>query len=821
MSLRRPKFLHTITVAFAVMLPLASSAVAVTVQEITEKNRPSIQGKEVDWIDGDYILMNDQIVVVIARPGKTRDANMTTRAVGACIIDLTRNDIQSDQLTAFYPTGGRYQFNDDADVQHGKLDDGGVYWRCQSSSPVADNKTTCTVEYRLLPGAPSVTATIRIDGEDLSKIVPSDGVRADRTFKFSTIRKSMIAYCEDTHFRQAYGIEPLQAQKPPVWGGNRPKRIAYVGAGTLDENKQSLTWSVDVTPASSLLDLWGLKRNAAAQTFSVAGAIGDQPRIKLSVVDGDVGTLGSRAQWRCDTSPGNPIAKSIVHLPPGDYRIKAEAIGHEPTEHDVKITDAAATHPITLGDATTVSFKVTDGSNKPIPCKVSFYGAKSDDGKATSSPDFGVDSQDGSVGNTVYSIDGKFVRSVPPGTYDVVVSHGPEYDADFRQITIAKNNSLDLNVQLNHVIDTKGWVSAELHSHSSPSGDNTSSQRGRVENLVCENLEFAPCTEHQRIESYDDHLQALGASQMMFTCSGMELTGNPLPINHQNAFPLKWKPFQQDGGGPRVSSNPVTQIARLAMWDDNSDKVVQTNHPNIRQMVSDRNLDGKNDGGFEKMFDFMDVIEVHPPQDIFRTPDSYKDQKARDKNSITPWLNLIKNGRRIPGVVNTDAHYNWHGSGWLRNWIASDSDYPTKITIEQMIANLSAGRVIMSTGPFMTVQLHHDQLDKPAEIGDIVNVTGDGKLAVRIQCPNWLDINRVEVFVDGEMQSNLSRTRTKHGDQFGDQVVKFDQKLPLKLTSGSFIVVAAIGEKLQLGRVMGKQYGKFPPVVVSNPIYIK
>ena len=78
MSLRRPKFLHTITVAFAVMLPLASSAVAVTVQEITEKNRPSIQGKEVDWIDGDYILMNDQIVVVIARPGKTRDANMTT-----------------------------------------------------------------------------------------------------------------------------------------------------------------------------------------------------------------------------------------------------------------------------------------------------------------------------------------------------------------------------------------------------------------------------------------------------------------------------------------------------------------------------------------------------------------------------------------------------------------------------------------------------------------------------------------------------------------------------------------------------------------------
>ena len=27
-----------------------------------------------------------------------------------------------------------------------------------------------------------------------------------------------------------------------------------------------------------------------------------------------------------------------------------------------------------------------------------------------------------------------------------------------------------------HVVETDGWISAELHSHSSPSGDNTSRQ---------------------------------------------------------------------------------------------------------------------------------------------------------------------------------------------------------------------------------------------------------------------------------------------------------------------------------------------------------
>ena len=33
-------------------------------------------------------------------------------------------------------------------------------------------------------------------------------------------------------------------------------------------------------------------------------------------------------------------------------------------------------------------------------------------------------------------------------------------------------------------------------------------------------------------------------------------------------------------------------------------------------------------------------------------------------------------GHRIPGVINTDSHYNHHGSGWRRNWFACSSDDP-------------------------------------------------------------------------------------------------------------------------------------------------
>jgi hypothetical protein len=302
----------------------------------------------------------------------------------------------------------------------------------------------------------------------------------------------------------------------------------------------------------------------------------------------------------------------------------------------------------------------------------------------------------------------------------------------------------------------------------------------------------------------------------------MELTGSLLPINHQNAFPLKWIPSTQAGGGPRTDGDPIAQIARLAMWDDNADKVIQINHPNLRQMVYDRDLDGTPDGGFSKMLAYTDIIEVHPPEDIFLTDQQLADMNNPDRSRMKAWMELIRNGRRIPGVVNTDAHYNFHGSGWLRNWVRCSTDDPAEISIDEMITRLEGGQIVMSTGPFLTASLNHQDLDAPAQIGDSVTI-GDGaaELAVRVQCANWLDVNRVEVFVNGKPRPELSRKRADHPDSFGDGVVKFDQRLELDLPEEAFIIVAVIGERMKLGRVMGADAGRIPPVAVSNPIYVR
>src|SRR5271166_6560899 len=64
------------------------------------------QGKEVDAIHGDFALSNGLITAVIAQPKRGRNANMTVREVGGCLIDLTVQKPSNDQLSAFYPGAG-------------------------------------------------------------------------------------------------------------------------------------------------------------------------------------------------------------------------------------------------------------------------------------------------------------------------------------------------------------------------------------------------------------------------------------------------------------------------------------------------------------------------------------------------------------------------------------------------------------------------------------------------------------------------------------------------------------------------------------------
>ncbi len=94
-----------ILAAALLLAVLAGAAEATELVSLSPQtwDRYAPSGKEADAIYGDFVLANDQILAVVAIPRRGRNANMTVREVGGCLIDLTRRDRQSDQLSAYYP----------------------------------------------------------------------------------------------------------------------------------------------------------------------------------------------------------------------------------------------------------------------------------------------------------------------------------------------------------------------------------------------------------------------------------------------------------------------------------------------------------------------------------------------------------------------------------------------------------------------------------------------------------------------------------------------------------------------------------------------
>ena len=120
-----------------------------------------------------------------------------------------------------------------------------------------------------------------------------------------------------------------------------------------------------------------------------------------------------------------------------------------------------------------------DGIGDRIPAKLQFVGVGE-----TKSPNFGPAQGDHALRNVYNTHDGRVERELAPGSYRLIASRGPEYDAAQQIVEVKAGATTRIELRLRRSVDTRGWVSADLHTHSTESGDTTSSQRGRVLNLL-------------------------------------------------------------------------------------------------------------------------------------------------------------------------------------------------------------------------------------------------------------------------------------------------------------------------------------------------
>ena len=121
----------------------------------------------------------------------------------------------------------------------------------------------------------------------------------------------------------------------------------------------------------------------------------------------------------------------------------------------------------------------------------------------------------------------------------------------------------------------------------------------------------------------------------------------------------------------------------------------------------------------------------------------------------------------------------------------------------------------MSNGPFLEVS------PNGTDPGGDFRWKGAGTLKVRVQCAEWIYIDRVQVLVNGRPDPKLNFTRAAHSAGFssGASQVRFEAVIPLQLVRDAHIIVIATGEQSQLGPFHGP-YAEQPPTAVSNPIFV-
>jgi hypothetical protein len=763
------------------------------------------KGKEADGILGDFVLRSDKVEAVISHNAPNRRANMSTfygedGVSPGCLYDLTLRGANNDQLVAYGPCGhGSVSYVKIANVK----EDGAA--AVESVTTAAKNGGVFKRhEYRVKDGVQGIfiTTVLRNESDKPQKVnTKSDCTRFDSTGMTSD------------------GIFWVDAINPAHKCGYALGTLNVTGIDKLAD-------TIEMQPRQEVV----ISRFFAVGT-SPAQAVGEVMTvkgIKTELLTGAIGETGKAGKPIATATIEVPFGKSVVpgytddqgrfsfKLPPGQIELLVKDLGRPefrwsrqiPSERELFLDPAAA-----------IQFTITDEFGKPIPCKAHFAPLDENAPKLNLGPKWRAH---GCV-DQYHSENGHFTQQLPPGKYRVVVVRGPEYGHLSKEVTVEAGKTTEFKGTLKRLVDTNGWISSDFHNHSTPSGDNVCDTDGRIINIAVEHLEFAPTTEHNRLYDWEPTIKALGLENHIKTVKGMELTGSR---QHFNAFPFEPDPLKQDGGAPVWNDDPRITALTLRRWQgERPDRWIQFNHPDLSNMFVDRDSDGIADGGFVGVGSMIDGSESEngPGTDILADSPFKLSRPAGSlamKVSMCReflWRQLLNQGHRLVAVGVADAHSVYgNGVGCWRIYLPSSTDEPAKIDWAELAPHAKAGHIVLSTGPFLEVTTQNGKI-----AGDDDRCTGGIDLNVRVQCTDWMDIDRVQVLVNSRPDPTLNFTRASHPRMFKDGVVKFAEKIHVPLQSDAHLIVVAIDEDGNQAIGFGtSDYAKMRPCAYNNPIYV-
>lgn len=430
-----------------------------------------------------------------------------------------------------------------------------------------------------------------------------------------------------------------------------------------------------------------------------------------------------------------------------------------------------------------------DAARPALPAKLIVRGTGE-----TKTPSWGEDPRDGAARHFIYTVeDGEI--AIPPGTYEVSVYRGFEYTRAVKKVTVEADGSATIEAELERVVDTRGWVSADLHVHAMPSWDAPANLGERVRSLAAVGVEVAVATDHDAVTDYAPAIAALGMSDHLASVVGDEITTEKTMLGHFNVFPL------ESGSEPIADEHvhPHDLFAKARRRADGG--VIQVNHPRMGSIgyFELLHLDRGDVSGWAARATLgdmsFDAIEVF-------NGDHYDDIEEV-RWVLDDWFALLGAGMRHTATGNSDSHkVAYQDAGMPRNWVALDEDAPKAFDGDAFVKSIRGARVVVSSGPFIRFRAG-DQ-----DIGGTLD-PGTHPVSIRVDAAPWIPVDEVQLIRSGHV---IESWKVKGGD-----VKRLDEKVDVALASGDWLVVIASSRS----SIPNAYRSKAKPFAFTNPIWVR
>ncbi|MFZ5440808.1 MAG: CehA/McbA family metallohydrolase [Myxococcota bacterium] len=460
-------------------------------------------------------------------------------------------------------------------------------------------------------------------------------------------------------------------------------------------------------------------------------------------------------------------------LKPGNYLVGTGALGAAIEALTPVSVPSAGTAEVTvkLGATRTLTVNVTDPFGQRLSSKITVRCANPPcaDQLVDYRPYTDVESQPSDTQATVYvGADGRATIPLPPGEYEVLVTRGMEYSA-FPDTFPTRGRAVDLrtadqtvDATLAHVVDTAGWMSADLHVHAMGSPDSAVGNALRAMSFAAEGVDVLVSTDHDFVTDYAPVIEQLQLGAQMTSMIGCEVT--PFDFGHHNTFPLVRRDDGVNGGafdwaggdGPTLRLDQMYAGIRAA----DSQAVIQMNHPRGSPggALTMMKIDTLTGATHADPASFRQ--EPHPAATALDTKLFSNDFDALEiMNGTSPntgvlndWMTFLSRGwlKVGTGVSDTHAAYKVVG-GYGRTWLKLGVDQPAQFTPAAFAQAMKQRKASFSSGPFITLTARRVEGGMPTgpefEVGDTVSIAAGGELelTVDVQAPEWMQFDSVEV----------------------------------------------------------------------------